>query len=128
MLGGILIRCYYRKYFRHHFLIIIIKRKERNLLAGGVPETHTLRKHVVVEYLNVWFWLTTPINQKRSTRNLFFFLSSKSFASFLWQTSDLVHSSLHLSTWPPRFTCHDLCLSCRSSKTFFLFWSSEDKW
>ena len=56
------------------------------------------------------------MNQKRSTRNLFFYLSSSSFASFLSQTSNLVHRSLHLSTWSPlhRFTSHDPYLRCRS--------------
>ena len=28
---SILIRCYYRKYFRHHFLIIIIIKRKENL-------------------------------------------------------------------------------------------------
>ena len=93
-----------RKYFRHSFLIIIIPRKEKkNGLAGGTPETHMLRKQVVVEYLNVIVRQTTPINHKISIRKLFFYLSS-TFASFLSHTSNLVHSSLHLSTWSPMFT------------------------
>ena len=50
---GVLIRCYYRKYFKHHFLIIIIIVKK--IPAGGTPKTHTLRKQVAAEYLNVWF-------------------------------------------------------------------------
>ena len=36
-------------------LFIYFKLKE-NIPAGGTPETHTLRKHLVVEYLNGWFW------------------------------------------------------------------------
>ena len=65
------------------------------------------------------------MNQKRSIRNLFFYLSSSSFASFLSQTSNLVHRSLHLSNWSPRFTSHDLCLRCQSlaswAKSSFYF-------
>ena len=37
-----------------------------------------------------------------------------SFASFLLQTSNLLHSSLHLTTWSPRVTSRDLYLRCRS--------------
>ena len=62
----------------------------------------------------MWFRWTAPINQKRSIRYLFFYLSSNSFGSFLSQTSNLVHRSLHLSTWSPRLTSHDLYLRCRS--------------
>ena len=51
---------------------------------------------------------------KRSIRYLFFYFSSNSFGSFLSQTSNLVHRSLHLSTWSPRFTSHNLYLRCRS--------------
>ena len=51
-----------QKYFRHHFLII--RKEKKNLLAGGMPETHKVCKQVVIEYLNVWFRLITPINQK----------------------------------------------------------------
>ena len=52
--------------------------------------------------------------RRRSIRNLLFYLSSNSFAHFLSQTCILVHRSLHLSTWSPRFTSHDLYLRCRS--------------
>ena len=95
-------------------IIIIMKRKE-NLPASGTPKTHTYaNRQYLVEYLNVWFRWTAPINQKRSIRYLFFYLSSNSFGSFLSQTSNLVHRSLHLSTWSPRLTSHDLYLRCRS--------------
>ena len=49
------------------------------------------------------FGQTTRINQKRSIRNRFFYLSSNSFASFLSQTSNLVHRSLHPGL--PATTC-----------------------
>ena len=127
---SVLIRCYYRKYFKHHFLlllllliiIIIIKRRENKnkiknkikIPACGKPKTHTLRKQIVAEYLNAWSRQTTPINQKRSIRNVSFYLSSSSLASFLSQTSNLVHRSLHLSTWSPWFTSRDLYLRCRA--------------
>ena len=68
----------------------------------------------------MWFRWTAPINQKKkkkkkkSIRYVFFYLSSNSFGSFLSQTSNLVHRSLHLSTWSPRLTSHDLYLRCRS--------------
>ena len=66
---------------------------------------------------------------KRSIRNLSFYLSSNSLASFLSQTSNLAHSFHHLVTqvYQPR-PVSTLSLSCQSSKAFFLFWSSEDKW
>ena len=96
---SILIRCCCRKYFKHHFLIIIFYFIFLKLPADGTPETHTLRKQRVAEYFKVWSQSTTPINQKRSNRNLFFYLSSNSLVSFLSQTSNLVHSSLHLVTW-----------------------------
>ena len=52
--------------------------------------------------------------RKRDIRNVSFHLSSSSFATFLSQTSEVVHSSLHLSTWSPRFSSRDLYLRCRS--------------
>ena len=52
--------------------------------------------------------------KKRSIRNLFFYLSSNSFARVLSQTSNLVHSSLHLSTRSSRFTSRDLYQRCQS--------------
>ena len=30
-------------------------KEKKNLPAGGTQETHTLRKQVLVKYLNVWF-------------------------------------------------------------------------
>ena len=35
-------------------IIIIIIKEKKNLPAGSTPETHTLCKQVVAEYLNVW--------------------------------------------------------------------------
>ena len=52
--------------------------------------------------------------RKRVIRNVSFHLSSSSFATFLSQTSEVVHISLHLSTWSPWFTSCDLYLRCRS--------------
>ena len=102
------IRCYYRKYFRGHFLIIIKRKGKKNLPGGGIQE--------VLKYLNVWFRQTTPINQKRSIRNLPFYLSSNSFPSLLSQRSNFVHSSLHLVTqvYQPR-PVSALSVSCQSS-------------
>ena len=65
-------------------------------MAGGTPETHTSCKLVVVEYFGIWFQYAIHINEKRSIRNLSFHVSSDNFATFLSQTSKLVHSSLHL--------------------------------
>ena len=105
-----------------------MKRKEKPTGQWQARNRHLLKQVVLsklVESLNVWFRWTTPINQKRSIRNLFFYLSSNSFASFLSQTSNLVHRSLHLSTWSPRFTSHDLYLRCwslasRAKRSFYL--------
>ena len=91
-----------------------MKRKEKPTGRWHAGNTH-LRKQVVLSRI---FKRMVPIdysiNQKRSIRNLFFYLYSNSFAIFLSQTSNLVHRSLHLSTWSPRFTSHDLYLRCRS--------------
>ena len=64
---------------------------------------------------------------KKKYQEPFFYLSSNSIASFLSQTSNLVHHSLHLSTWSPRsprFTSHDLYLCCwslasRAKRSFY---------
>ena len=53
-------------------------------------------------------------SKKEVSGTLFFYLSSNSFASFLSQTSNLVHSSLHLSTWSPRFANRDMYLGSSS--------------
>ena len=112
---SVLIRCYYRKYFSHRNSNNNNEKKRKTYLpVAGQKHTLTQTGSNLVEYLNVWFRWTTPINQKRSIRNVFFYLSSNSFASFLSQMSNLVHHSLHLSTWSPRFTSHDLYLRCRS--------------
>ena len=64
---------------------------------------------LVVEYLDC-----SCRNEKRSIRN--FYVSSNIFASFLSQTSKIVHSSLHLSTCLARFTSRDfICVVCRLS-------------
>ena len=47
-------------------------------------------------------------SKKKYQEPVSFYLSSDSFDSFLSQASNLVHSSLHLSTWSPRFTSRDL--------------------
>ena len=95
-------------------MIIIMKRKEKPTGRWHARNTH-LRKQVVLSRI---FKRLVPVDyfyqSKKSIRNLFFYLSSNSFASFLSQTSNLVHRSLHLSTWSPRFTSHYLYLRCRS--------------
>ena len=60
-----------------------------------MPETHTLCKQVILSRI---FKHMVPVDyyqSKRSIMNLFFYLSSNSFASFLSQTSNLVHCTLH---------------------------------
>ena len=105
-------------------ITIIMKRKEKPTGRWQAKNKH-LRKQVILSriFINVWFRrLLLSINpkkkkkkkKKKGIRNRFFYLSSNSFASFLSQTSNLVHRSLHLSTWSPRFTSHDLYLRCRS--------------
>ena len=61
---SVLIRWYHKTIFRHHLLImklfclLIEKTKQtKNVPARGTPETHELRKEVVVvEYLCAEFW------------------------------------------------------------------------
>ena len=96
---------------RHHFLLMIIIIFKNKMPAGGTPSTHTFSKQVVVEYLNVWFRSTTPINEKRSIRNLSFYLSSNSFVISYRRRLTLCTA---LSTWSPRYTSSDLYLRCGS--------------
>ena len=71
--------------------------------------THMQIVVVAVEYLDY-----SCRNEKRSIRNFSFYVSSNIFASFLSQTSKIVHSSLHLSTCSARFTsCDFICVVCR---------------
>ena len=86
--------------FQTPFSKIIIKRKEK-----PTGRRHARNTHVTQTGSSRIF---KRINQKRSIGNLSLYLSDNSFASFLSQTSNLVHSSLHLSTWSPRFNSHDL--------------------
>ena len=91
--------------------IIIIKKRKEKPTGGGTPETH-LRKQVVISRI---FKRMVPIDysyqskkkkkKKRNVRNLFFYLSSNSFASFPSQTSNLVHSSLAGHPGLPATTC-----------------------
>ena len=91
---SVLIRCYSRKYFRHHFLIIIMKRKAVKTYrrrAGGTPGiTQTLRKRVVLrnleEYLNVWFRL-----DGRDGRNFRERFKSYVGSQISWQLLNEVH-------------------------------------
>ena len=90
-----------------------MKRKEKPTGRWQARNTH-LRKHVVFSRI---FKRMVPVDyyqSKKKYRNLFFYLSSNSFASFLLQTFNFVHRSLHLSTWSPRFISHDLYVRCRS--------------
>ena len=90
-------------------IIIIRKRKEKPTGRWHAWNTH-LRKQAVLSRI---FKRMVPV-KKEVSGTFFFYLSSNSFASFLSQTSNLVHRSLHLSTWSPRFTSHDLYLRRRS--------------
>ena len=94
-------------------IIIIMKWKEKPTGRWQARNTH-LRKQVVLSRI---FKRMVPVDyyqSKKKYRNLFFYLYSNSFASFLLQTSNFVHRSLHLSTWSPRFISHDLYVRCRS--------------
>ena len=106
-------RCYYRKYLRHHFLNNNNNEKKRKTYQ---PLAHALTKQVELsrKFKRMVSVNYTCQSKKRSIRNPFFYLSSNSFAGFLSQTSTYVHSSLHLTTWSPRFTSHDLYLRYRS--------------
>ena len=103
-------------------IIIIMKRKTyrrwhaRNTLV---------RKQVVLSRI---FKRVVPVDysyqSKQKDQEPFLLVSSNSFASFLSQTSNLVQGSLHLSTWSPRFTSHDLYLRCwslasRAKRSFY---------
>ena len=91
--------------------------KKQTNYRSVAHQKHTLRKQVVLSRI---FKHMVPVDysyqQKRSIRNLFFYLSSNSFASFLSQTSNLVHNSLHLVTqvYQPR-PVSALSVSCQSS-------------
>ena len=65
------------------------------------------KRMVPVHYSYQW-------GKKVSRTFAFACLASNGFAHFPSLTSRLVHISLHLSTWSPRFTNHDLYLRCRS--------------
>ena len=105
-LSSVLIRCYYIKYFRHHSFF-----SDNNNITTTTTQKRQKLTHMqivlVVEYLDC-----SCRNEKRSIRN--FYVSSNIFASFLSQTSKIVHSSLHLSTCLARFTSRDfICVVCR---------------
>ena len=103
----VLIRCYYRKGFRHHFFFFFF----------NITEAGSSRIFIRIVPADYYQW-------KRKHQEMSFYMSSNSFASFLSQMSKLVHSSLHYSSWSSRFTSRDLCLLCGSLARF---WSSEDK-
>ena len=94
-------------------IIIIMKRKGKPTGWWHTRNTH-LCKQVILSRIFKHMVLVHYPYQSQSIGNLFFYLSSNSFASFLSQTSNLVHCSLHLFTWSPRFTSHDLYLRCQS--------------
>ena len=107
------------------------KNKKRKEKPTG--RWHARNTHVTQTGSSRIFKRMVPVDysyqSKRSIRNLSFYLSSNSLASFLSQTSNLVNSSHHLVTqvYQPR-PVSTLSRSCQSSKAIFLFWSSEDKW
>ena len=91
---NVLIRCYYRL-FQTPFSNKNKKRKEK-----PTGRWHARNTHVTQTGSSRIFKRMVPVDysyqSKRSIRNLSFYLSSNSLASFLSQTSNLVHSSLHL--------------------------------
>ena len=103
---------------------VIMKRKEKPTGRWHVRNTH-LRKEVVLSRI---FKRMVPVDysyqskkkkkkkkKKKEVSGTFSFTCPvTAFSSFLSQTSNLVHRSLHLSTWSPRFTSHNLYLRCRS--------------
>ena len=62
---------------------------------------------------------------KKKYQEPFLLLAQSQLCQFpIRQTSNLVHHSLHLSTWSPRFTSHDLYLRCwslasRAKRSFY---------
>ena len=60
---SVLVRCYYRKYFRHRFIIIIKRKEKKNIPAGGTQKKNR-RKQVVVEYQCM-----VPVNQLLPIKN-----------------------------------------------------------
>ena len=99
-------------------IIIIMKRKEKSTGRWHTRNTH-VRKQVVLSRI---FKRMVPVDYSYQSKKkyqeplllLFTWPVTASFASFLSQTSNLVHRSLHLSTWSPRFTSHSLYLRRRS--------------
>ena len=116
-----LIRCYYRKYFRHHFLTIMFY-----LFLPYRPVARHKHTHITQTGLNLWFRQTVPTNQKRSIRNLSFYLSINSFASLNLCTA--------LSTSPPGHpglpatACICVVGLLPIDLSVLLFWSLENKW
>ena len=53
------------------------------------------------------------VQSKQSVSIFCYYLFAKRLC-FLSDTSNCMHSSLHLSIWSPRFTTHKLYLRCRS--------------
>ena len=107
---SVLILYYYRTYFRHHNN----EKKRKTTGWWHARNTHWCKQVVLSRTFKRMVPVDYSYQSKRSIRNLFFYLSSNNFASFLSQTSILVHRSLHLSIWSPRYTSHDLYLRCRS--------------
>ena len=104
---SILIWCYYRKYSRHHFeiIILIMKRKE-NLPACGTPETHTLRKQAIVEYFYVWFLSVKEVSGT--------FPFTCPITALPVSYCGCLNFCTALSTWSPRFISCDLDPRCWS--------------
>ena len=106
----VLIRCNYMKYSRHHFLLII-----KNIKKTTTGRWHARNTSTQIGSSRI-FKRMVPVYDccewKKKYQELFLLRVSNSFASLLSQTSILVHSSHHLSTWSPSFTSHDL--RCRS--------------
>ena len=91
-----------------------MKRKGKPTGWWHTRNTHLCKQVILSRIFKHMVLVHYSYQSQRSIRNLFFYLSSNSFASFLSQRSNLVHCSLHLFTWSPRFTSHDLYLRCQS--------------
>ena len=114
MFHSVLIRYYCRKYFRHYFLLIILKINppSKKRPAGGTPETH-LRKQVVLSRI---FKRVVPVDysyqSKKKYQEPFSFTCSVTTLPVFYRKRLTLRTSL--STWSHRFTSRDLYLRCRS--------------
>ena len=105
-------RCYYRKYFRHR---TNNNEKKRKTYRPVARQKHTLTQTGSI--LSRIFKRMVPVDYSYQSKKKYQepFLLLVQLCQFpIRQTSNLMRRSLHLSTWSPRFTSHDLYLRCRS--------------